>query len=209
VVAIAGQAAICHNRNTHPPHLRPVRRIQLRSKLFRPIMSPIILPGESLAKYKDRIPFCGPPLPATSKISEELAEPATPATDAMVNKTDIELPGSLYASKPCLACPVRQAGWNLIRPRLNRAIEEHLGVWKSESATGGKWCREPAVNLRRVPSTARIPGIPTRSLELERQIWEATRDVVAPGVVAHETEADIAENCGPSLPQIGSPTFRR
>jgi Rne/Rng family ribonuclease len=61
---------------------------------------PVILPGESLAKYKDRMPAASAPAEAAANKSALPAEPPVTSADSLREGHPTGLPDSLYASSP-------------------------------------------------------------------------------------------------------------
>ena len=113
--AIAVPAAIYRHRNMlrRGPLIR-VRANRSHTNRLRRDYEPIILPGESLAKYKDRIPAApaAPPAEAPADTSALRLEPPVPpiesAPDSATGQTAPGLPASLYASgSGCSSCRAR------------------------------------------------------------------------------------------------------
>ena len=120
--ATAGPGAICRRPNTL---LRPIpdRASPSRTKPPAADFEPVILPGESLSKFKDRVPSApaAPPAEPSSFVGGTSAAP--PAARTFTDEElSAGLPGALYARRPAAIpeeheAPLRKSAANRLPAR--------------------------------------------------------------------------------------------
>jgi Rne/Rng family ribonuclease len=156
-----------------------------------PGYEPIILPGESLAKYKDRIPAApaAPPAEAPVDTSTLRLEPPVPplefAQDSSSVQTASGLPNSLYATSPAVIPAAQEA---VIEKR-----EEPIAAASvpAEEFPG----RAPVVSPKQItePKIARLQSVsqPEQHLELQPEHLSEPKHELAEAAEAHSHNGAI------------------